>query len=53
MAAEKKARTIYFTDNILEAIEKAMKKSVTGEKKNQVILNCIVAGLKKIYDVEV
>jgi hypothetical protein len=49
----KKARTIYFTDSILEAIEIAMDKSKTGEKKNQVILNCIVEGLKRIYNVEV
>ena len=53
MASTKKARTIYFTNEILEAIEKAKENSKTGEKKNQIVLNCIVKGLKELYNVEV
>lgn len=52
-SANKKARTIYFTEDILKAIEDAMKVSKTGEKKNQIVLNCIVYGLKKLYGIEV
>lgn len=51
--AEKKPRTVYFTAAIIEAIEKAAEESKTGEKKNQIILNCIVHGLKDLYNIEV
>lgn len=42
-------RTIYFTTAILNALEEVKKNSVTGEKKNSIILNCIVYGLKELY----
>lgn len=53
MAVKKKPITVYFTDEILEAVKKAVKQSKTGENQNQTILNCIAKGLSVLYEIEV
>jgi len=45
--------TIYFTPEIYKAIDKLYKQSKIKEKKNTIVLKCIVEGLKNIYNIEV
>lgn len=50
---EKKPTTVYFTTEILEAIEKIRDTSKIGESRNQIILTCIISGLKEKYNIEI
>lgn len=49
----KHATTIYLTDIMLKKIREIQNESITAESKNNIILNCIVSGLKNFYKIEI
>ena len=55
MSADNKrlSMTIYFTPEIYKAIDKIYKESKVKEKKNTIVLKCVIAGLKKEYNIDV
>lgn len=55
MKNKKPTRTYNLTDSIIKAIDKAyeIESKRRGENKNTIVINCIICGLKELYNIEI